>query len=41
MGESVREKEAASGSVGLAGARWGVEDIYYFLSPFLPTVGST
>lgn len=27
MGEGVREKGAASGSVGLAGARWGVEDI--------------
>lgn len=41
MGEGVRENEAASRSVSLAGARWGVEDIYYFLSPFLPTVGLT
>lgn len=34
MGEGVRDNEAASGSVGLAGARWGVEDIYFFSAHF-------
>lgn len=32
MGEGMREKGTASGSVGLAWGRLGVEDIYQFWS---------